>query len=210
MGEKRRRPGVEEQRRIILETAVRLFVQEGIHAVGVSKICTVAKVSRPTFYRCFDDKDALVARLYAQAVDNHVQLNLAAVLREGLSRHDMRVELDAMLDRIFERPAMAAFLFVESSRLQSPAYRIVQDAFDSAAQRLETWYQERNLTPPPRTTIKATMVACQWIVHDAIRGGLTPKSRAEARHAMWDLVWRVFGPEPEARWRKGSGPVQLP
>ena len=193
MGEEtKRRPGVDEQRRIIEEAAVRLFVEQGSSAAGVSSICAAAGVSRPTFYRCFDDKDALIARIYDSAVNDHVQVNLAAVLKEGLSPADMRIELDVMVDRILERPAMAAFLFVESSDQRSPAHRIVLGAFDDAARRIEAWYHDRGLAPPMRTTLKATMVACQWIVHDATQDELTPKRRAETRSAMWDLVRRVF------------------
>ena len=59
----RRRPGLREQRRIILDAAVELFSQEGVKAVSVSRICQQAGVSRDTCYRCFEDKGTLVSHL---------------------------------------------------------------------------------------------------------------------------------------------------
>ena len=59
----KKRPGVEEQREIILSAAIDLFGVEGKKAVSVSRICEKAGVSRDTYYRCFDDKEALISHL---------------------------------------------------------------------------------------------------------------------------------------------------
>ncbi|MEU2281585.1 TetR family transcriptional regulator [Streptomyces sp. NPDC013178] len=45
----------------LLRTASRLFYAEGIHAVGVDRLVTEAKVTRATFYRHFPSKDDLVS-----------------------------------------------------------------------------------------------------------------------------------------------------
>ncbi|GAB3659745.1 TetR/AcrR family transcriptional regulator [Actinocorallia lasiicapitis] len=44
----------------LLETAARLFYAEGIHALGVDRLVTEARVTRATFYRHFPSKDDLV------------------------------------------------------------------------------------------------------------------------------------------------------
>lgn len=190
-GRSKKRPGVDAQRRLIAEAAVDLFVAQGTAAVSISQICASADVSRPTFYRCFADKPALVAHIYELAVHDAVVMNLAAVLPEG--RVDVRAELDAMIDRILEQPAMAAFVFVESADRTSPAHTIVRERFAATATQLEAWYRERGRTPPPRMTLEATMAACQWIVHETIRHGASPARRTEAKQAMWELVQGVFG-----------------
>ena len=186
------RPGLDEQRRIVVRAAVRLFSEEGTAAVTISRICKAADVSRPTFYRCFPDKEALLEHVYRVAVDTPVQLNLAEVVDAG---KDPRSALDSMVDRLFEQPELAAFVFVQAADQRSPAFAIVQAAFERSAERIEAAYADRGATPPSRTALKATMAACQWIVHDAIRQGLTPEVRADAKQAMAEVVRGMFRTE---------------
>ncbi|MEN3615834.1 TetR/AcrR family transcriptional regulator [Plantactinospora sp. ZYX-F-223] len=49
-----------EARLRLLNTAIRIFYAEGIHAVGVDRIIAEAKVTRATFYRHFPGKEDLV------------------------------------------------------------------------------------------------------------------------------------------------------
>jgi len=51
---------VSAARRRILETADRLFYQEGIRAIGVDRVIRESPVTRATFYRHFASKEALV------------------------------------------------------------------------------------------------------------------------------------------------------
>lgn len=191
-GRSKKRPGVDEQRRLISEGAAELFAERGSRAVSIAQICGHVGVSRPTFYRCFDDKDALVAQLYREAVRGPVELNMLSLLREGGDVRRTRESLEKLADAIFENATYAELVFVESSDPSSPAYAIVQKAFDDAAKEVEAWYAERELPAPSRTLLKATMVASQWIVHDAIRRKLTSKARQQAKQALWELASRVF------------------
>jgi AcrR family transcriptional regulator len=45
----------------LVDTAIRLFLEEGIHAVGVARIAREAEVAPMTLYRHFGGKDGLVA-----------------------------------------------------------------------------------------------------------------------------------------------------
>lgn len=197
-GRSKKRPGLTAQREAVVAAAVALFAEQGVEAVSISRICTAADVSRPTFYRCFPDKDALLRHIYTVAVDDHTRLNLAAVLDGDAPRGPaaIRAALDDMVDRIFERPLLAAFIFVESADVRAPAHAIVREAHEEAARRIEQSISAGGARPPTRTTLLATMAACQWIAHDAIRRGLTPEVRADARAAMWALVAAVFRLSP--------------
>lgn len=69
----------------LLETASRLFYQDGIHTVGVDRLVNEAGVTRATFYRHFPTKDDLVVA-YLQDQDQFlrraVQNRLAARSKE--------------------------------------------------------------------------------------------------------------------------------
>ena len=184
------RPGLSAQRQIVIDAAVRLFTARGVAAVSVSDICAEGDVSRPTFYRCFADKDALLDDLYTQVVDGAVQLNLSDMLDRGRAPG---VALDEMVDRIFAQPELAGFLFAASSDTASPLYASVQASWDAAAARLEAVYLAGGRTPPSRWAMKATMAACRWILHDAIQRGITDEVCAEAKAAMRELMERVYG-----------------
>src|SRR6476646_5875 len=69
-----RRPSAARQR--ILDTADRLFYNEGIHAVGVNRIVAEAAVTRVTLYRHFPSKNDLIASyLEGRARFDHVQVD---------------------------------------------------------------------------------------------------------------------------------------
>ncbi len=54
------RPEASPARRRLLDTATRLFYEEGIHAVGIDRIIAEAGVAKATFYNHFPSKDELV------------------------------------------------------------------------------------------------------------------------------------------------------
>jgi len=192
-GRKKKRPGLEEQRRTVLAAAVELFSAHGSRLVSISQICAHADVSRPTFYRCFKDKDELIYALYQDSVNEHVE---KIMLKEFSTAHPnkewLHRALDELIDSIFERAHLAELVFVESSDPNSPACAIVNTAFEHAADVLEAWSARRTGQRPSRVFLKSIMAACQWIVHDAIRKGLTKKSRLEAKQASWQLISSVF------------------
>src|SRR5689334_1650923 len=69
-----RRPSAARQR--ILDTADRLFYNEGIHAVGVNRIVAEAAVTRVTLYRHFPSKNDLISGyLEGRAQFDHAQID---------------------------------------------------------------------------------------------------------------------------------------
>jgi AcrR family transcriptional regulator len=49
-----------EARQCILETADRLFYQDGLHAVGIDRIIAEAEVAKMSLYKHFPSKDDLI------------------------------------------------------------------------------------------------------------------------------------------------------
>jgi AcrR family transcriptional regulator len=185
-GRKKKRPGVEEQRQIILRGAVTLFAQSGVRSVSIAQICAYAQVSRPTFYRCFEDKDALVALIYENAVNEHVEGFLLTTHPQGAN--PLKANLNTLLESIFQNSELAQLVFIESSDPQSPAARIIDNAFEHAADVMTGNWSGKSGGKPSRVYLKSVMAAVQWIVQDAIRKDLTEDAKAEANHAAYTLV----------------------
>jgi hypothetical protein len=115
-----------------MQAAVSLFAEQGVRASSIAQICARAEVSRPTFYRCFEDKDALVSRMYENSVNAFVE-NFLGTARLG-DQEELHHQLDDLLDSIFEHSELAQLVFRESSDPDSPAARIIDDAFEHAAE----------------------------------------------------------------------------
>jgi AcrR family transcriptional regulator len=192
-GRRKPRPGLAAQRRHLLDTAVGLFGERGSRDVSVSDLCHAANISRPTFYRCFPDKDALVATLYREAVLGPIESIVLSSLGARLNEPGwLRRANDDMLDALFAEAHVAALLFVESSDPRSPAHTIIQQAFDDVSATLRDLTLRSGGQPLGPVALKATLVAFQWVVHDAIQKGLTPGARADAKDATWELTQRLF------------------
>ncbi len=89
-----RRPEAGSARRRLLETATRLFYEDGIHAVGIDRIIAEAGVAKATFYNHFPSKDDLVVA-YLEEID---QVGRAAVA--ALPKQPPRKMISAIMERI--------------------------------------------------------------------------------------------------------------
>ena len=83
-------------RRRLLDTATRLFYEEGIHAVGIDRIIAEAGVAKATFYNHFPSKEDLVVA-YLEEMD---RLGRAAVA--ALPKRPPRKMISAIMKRISE------------------------------------------------------------------------------------------------------------
>ncbi|ROP74129.1 TetR/AcrR family transcriptional regulator [Curtobacterium sp. PhB115] len=63
----------------ILETATRLFYEEGIHGVGVDRLISEASVTKATFYKHYGSKDNLILA-YIRTQHERVQARMAQVV----------------------------------------------------------------------------------------------------------------------------------
>ncbi len=192
-GRSKPRPGVEQQRRHILSSAATLFAERGSASVSVAELCRAADVSKPTFYRCFADKDALLEQLYQLAVHTPVQQGWRRDGDAPAGAFWTRERHDAVVDEIFEHGPLAALLYVESSVPGSKAAAIVERAFDESAETMAAWVRAQGGADPSRVILKGMLHASQWIVHDAIKRGATEAARSEAKEALWRMTSAQLG-----------------
>lgn len=192
-GRSKKRPGIEEQTETIINAAIPLFIERGTQNTSVAQLCTAADVSKPTFYRCFKDKDELVSYLYQQSINDHVETLVAnSKNSSNLTKQALNAALDQLLDAIFAKADLAQLLYREHSDPNSPAAQIIDKTFDRLAKQLEKSIRPSAKTPPSRTFLKAMMAAFQWVVYDAIKGGVTPKKVKEAKQAAHELAAAMF------------------
>lgn len=113
-----------DKQELILQAALKLFVEFGFHGTPTSKIAKEAGVSNGTLFHYFKTKDELVVALYV-----HIKTKLA------ICAHGTRVEGET-IKATFKREFIAALLWAKDSPkeflftqqfMASPYYAMVSD-----------------------------------------------------------------------------------
>lgn len=99
-----RKQEISEARQRILETADRLFYQEGVRAVGIDRIIAEAGVAKMSLYKHFPSKDDLIL-----AVLKHREEGVLKFFRSAMERHGRKAKnplraFFAALKDFFESP----------------------------------------------------------------------------------------------------------
>lgn len=188
----KKRPGVEQQRKIILNAAIDLFSRQRIEATSVSQICQRANVSRDTFYRCFKDRDALIDHFYQTAVNDHVE-QIMAMSDLDYSNPDWVKQASATaIDGILKDHKIARFLFVESADPRSHTHELVIRALENVAKRMQAWCRDTHGEAPSLEYLLSILMASQWLVHNAINNGMTPDEIEKAKEASSRLFYTAL------------------
>jgi AcrR family transcriptional regulator len=104
-----------EARRRILETADRLFYQEGTRAVGIDRVIAEADVAKATLYAHFPSKDDLIV-----ATLQHREESVSGFFRTAMERHARRTKdklraFFAALKDWFESPDFRGCAFINAA-----------------------------------------------------------------------------------------------
>jgi AcrR family transcriptional regulator len=83
----KRKPKSSEARQRILETADRLFYQEGVRAVGIDRIIAEAGVAKMSLYKHFPSKDDLIL-----AVLKYREESVLGFFRSAMERHGKKAK----------------------------------------------------------------------------------------------------------------------
>jgi AcrR family transcriptional regulator len=188
----RNRPGVEQQRKVIVQAAVSLFGSQGSSATSVSNICKGAGISRDTFYRCFADKDALISHLYESSVNEHVLAVLNPDFMDYGNEDWVNQVSNQTVDAILEQSHIAQFLYLESADPNSYAYQLINEAYDKSARRMQDWAMQKFGHAPAAEYFKSLLFATQWLVHNAIVTGMSDQAVAIAKQSVKQLFYGAF------------------
>src|SRR5215470_5608087 len=96
--------GTSEARQRILETADRLFYQEGIRAVGIDRIIAEAGVAKMSLYKHFASKDDLILAVLKHHEESVMEFFRSAIEQHGKRTKNLLRTFFAALKNWFERP----------------------------------------------------------------------------------------------------------
>jgi AcrR family transcriptional regulator len=99
----------------ILETASRLFYQEGVHNVGIDRIIAESGVAKMSLYNHFKSKDALIEAWLRQRDENWRTWFQAAVERLAETPEARLLAVFDALQEWFEQPNFRGCAFINST-----------------------------------------------------------------------------------------------
>jgi AcrR family transcriptional regulator len=98
------------RRQHLIETALRLFYEQGIHAVGINQVLAEAGVAKQTLYNHFESKDSLLEAAIEHRDKVFFQWFEQRVISKPLGREAALEVFDAMDDWINNRvPSLSHF-----------------------------------------------------------------------------------------------------
>lgn len=161
-------------RQRILDTAARLFYQEGLRATGIDRIIAESGVAKMSFYRHFPSKADLIAAF----LDARHEAWMAWFTREvdaRLERSGKGLEVIAdVLGEWFREPSFRGCAFIntvaESGSATGLDYRIALEHKRQLAAYVETLAKRLGLARPRRLTEAAMIVIEGSIVRAQMAG----------------------------------------
>ncbi|MGO9108806.1 MAG: TetR/AcrR family transcriptional regulator [Thermoguttaceae bacterium] len=112
-----------EARQRILETADRLFYQDGIRAVGIDRIIAEAGVAKMSLYKHFLSKDNLILSVLKYREERLLQYFRTAMERHGKKAKTPLRAFFAALKDLFESPGFRGCAFQNAAvELADPAH----------------------------------------------------------------------------------------
>ena len=112
-----------EARQRILETADRLFYQEGLRAVGIDRIIAEAEVAKMSLYKHFPSKDDLILAVLKYREESVLEFFRSAMERHGKKAKNPLRAFFAALKEWFETPGFRGCAFQNAAvELADPAH----------------------------------------------------------------------------------------
>ena len=161
----------------LIEAAERLFYAEGIHAVGVDRLCAEAGVSKRSLYQHFSGKDeVVVAMLQAQAAKT-----AALLLPEGGSpRERILAVFDAVRAQADEPDFRGCPFLGAATELKDrdhPAVRVACEQKVGLTAYFAQAVREGGGSDPEGLALQLVLLFDGASAYSTVRGGSTPATR---------------------------------
>ena len=89
------------KRRAILDAATRAFLSKGYDSTSMDDVASLAKVSKPSVYRFFSDKERLFAEIISSTTDQ-VHMHMRDTVETLRTSSDVEVDLDRLASRFIK------------------------------------------------------------------------------------------------------------
>jgi len=162
----------------LITTARRLFAAEGIHAVGVDRLCGEARVSKRSLYQHFSGKDDVVAAALRDETGHHLH---------GLHRDDGSPPRDrvlAVFDRLDDRASRPGFegcpfigAAFELKDPGHPASVVAHEQKLGLTAHFADLLRQGGASEPDLLAQQLTLLFDGASVHSVLHGGATPATR---------------------------------
>ncbi len=186
-----------DQRERLRRAMIELIAERGYPAVRVADLTKLARVSRPTFYSLYEDKEQLTLEAYEDIAKRTAQTSLTAYNIEGTPRERLRASIGAYLDLCAAEPdAMSLFLF--------GAFGAGPAALERRNRSLETFERNaeasRDAAPPPPNvalTVKVIFGGLREVAAARLREGRADELPALADELTeWAACYERMPPDP--------------
>ena len=168
-----RKPGARDR---LIAAAERLFYAEGIHAVGVDRLCAEAEVSKRSLYQHFAGKDDVVAAMLQSQADKFA----AQVPRDGSPRERVLAVFSA-LDEAADSPDFRGCPFVgaatELKDRDHPAVRIAGEAKKTLTAYFAQAARAGGARDVELLALQLTLIFDGASAYATLRGGSTAATR---------------------------------
>lgn len=98
----------------ILETADRLFSEEGIHTVGIDRLISESGVTKATFYKHYGAKDRLIIE-YVKSRHESVKSDIEPIVAAANTPAEALMRLFALVERDTQREGFRGCPFVNAA-----------------------------------------------------------------------------------------------
>jgi AcrR family transcriptional regulator len=188
-----------DQRDRLCRAMTELIAQRGYPAVRVADLTKLARVSRPTFYSLYEDKEQLTLEAYEDIATRTAQTSLKAYNDsiDSTPRERLRASIAAYLELCAAEPdAMSLFLF--------GAFGAGPGALERRNRSLETFERNaeasRDAAPPPPNvalTVKVIFGGLREVAAARLRDGRAHELPALADElAAWAACYERTPPDP--------------
>lgn len=191
----RRKPGLqlgeEVARNMIVAGAARVFASKGFRAASVEDLLDAAKVSRRTFYRLFDSKDAVALALYNFGTRGLVESWQRAIASSTDPIEQFARCIDVHLKNAATVGRLVFVLGGEASRQESPLHARRMEVHDLLVGMLRDAHPDTARLDPllVRTSIFALEAITRLVLTEGDEGRkVSPASIERARRVMVRMV----------------------